>query len=279
MAENKTSFSLIRQEADAVFAYKKIEQISTAVYMVANLMASHEPMRGELKSLAFSLLKTSASLARGESALGVFAELRADLALLSSYLDVSIRARIMSPMNHSILKSEIETLAIRIQESEKEYGSSTPFSSVFSAITTPELVDGRNMGTENVSVKNSADIQKDKPMSNIPSKTQIIASPSISNTPKIVTNSHVEVVRDAVRQNSDNTPFPVRSGIDLRKENRKNIILNAIQKKGVVTIRDVSSVVKDCSEKTIQRELSALVEMGALKREGERRWSTYSIAE
>ena len=37
-------------------------------------------------------------------------------------------------------------------------------------------------------------------------------------------------------------------------------------------------MVRDVSEKTIQRELQALVEAGKVTRTGERRWTTYSLA-
>jgi DeoR/GlpR family transcriptional regulator of sugar metabolism len=59
---------------------------------------------------------------------------------------------------------------------------------------------------------------------------------------------------------------------------RSQRILAIVKAKGIVSIGDVSAVVTDCSEKTIQRELLALVEQGVLKKEGERRWSTYRLA-
>lgn len=62
------------------------------------------------------------------------------------------------------------------------------------------------------------------------------------------------------------------------KTDRGERIIEHIRLKGAATIRDLTSVVKGCSEKTIQRELSALVEEGRIRREGERRWSRYLIA-
>jgi hypothetical protein len=61
------------------------------------------------------------------------------------------------------------------------------------------------------------------------------------------------------------------------QKDRRATILGLLQKKDKITVKDVSLVIKDCSEKTIQRELAALVAQGVLKREGERRWSTYSL--
>lgn len=43
------------------------------------------------------------------------------------------------------------------------------------------------------------------------------------------------------------------------------------------TIKDIAGVITDVSEKTIQRELNSLIEKGQVVRQGERRWSRYSI--
>lgn len=62
------------------------------------------------------------------------------------------------------------------------------------------------------------------------------------------------------------------------QKDRRATILGIMQKKDRITIKDVSNIIKDCSDKTIQRELLALVAQGVLKKEGERRWSTYRLA-
>lgn len=58
---------------------------------------------------------------------------------------------------------------------------------------------------------------------------------------------------------------------------RKEQILGIIREKGEVNIKDVARVITDCSEKTLQRDLLALVSDGMVKKRGERRWSTYSL--
>lgn len=58
---------------------------------------------------------------------------------------------------------------------------------------------------------------------------------------------------------------------------RRSAILNIIKDKKRVTIKDIFNTVSNCSEKTIQRELIAMIREGVLKKEGERRWSTYSL--
>ena len=62
-----------------------------------------------------------------------------------------------------------------------------------------------------------------------------------------------------------------------KSNNRQNIILGLLKKKKELTIKDISSIIKDVSEKTIQRELMSLISMGVLVKTGERRWSKYSL--
>ena len=64
----------------------------------------------------------------------------------------------------------------------------------------------------------------------------------------------------------------------MRHKDRRARILALLQKQERVSIKDVVREITDCSEKTIQRELAALVAQGVLKKEGERRWSTYTLA-
>jgi hypothetical protein len=59
------------------------------------------------------------------------------------------------------------------------------------------------------------------------------------------------------------------------KEERKHKILALIKDKKEVSIKDISIVFSDCSEKTIQRELNTLVALRQIKKVGEKRWSRY----
>lgn len=61
-------------------------------------------------------------------------------------------------------------------------------------------------------------------------------------------------------------------------KDRRDAVLSVIRNKGKASIKDLSTVIRGVSEKTIQRELSALITAGMVIKEGERRWSTYSLA-
>lgn len=58
---------------------------------------------------------------------------------------------------------------------------------------------------------------------------------------------------------------------------RVNKIIGVLKDKGQVSIKDISSVIIDCSEKTIQRTLNSLIDEGKIKKTGERRWARYEI--
>lgn len=62
-------------------------------------------------------------------------------------------------------------------------------------------------------------------------------------------------------------------------QERKDAILSILKDKGPSYIKDISMVIREVSEKTIQRELSALVVSGQVKKTGERRWTVYEIVQ
>lgn len=59
---------------------------------------------------------------------------------------------------------------------------------------------------------------------------------------------------------------------------RAERIKTVLEAKPQATIKDIAEVITDVSEKTIQRELNSLIEKGQVIREGERRWSKYSVS-
>jgi hypothetical protein len=60
-------------------------------------------------------------------------------------------------------------------------------------------------------------------------------------------------------------------------KDRQQAVLSIISSKGEVSIKDISHLIRGVSEKTIQRELLALIGAGKVQKRGERRWSVYSL--
>lgn len=68
---------------------------------------------------------------------------------------------------------------------------------------------------------------------------------------------------------------PASSQTTGAQSSRRATILNFVLQNNGVSIKDICAIVPECSEKTVQRELTALIGEGHIKREGERRWSIY----
>jgi hypothetical protein len=60
---------------------------------------------------------------------------------------------------------------------------------------------------------------------------------------------------------------------------RRDKILALYKNMSRISIKDAVSKIDGVSEKTVQRELLSLVSEGVLKKEGERRWSTYILVQ
>ncbi len=59
------------------------------------------------------------------------------------------------------------------------------------------------------------------------------------------------------------------------KKDRSQEIISFINSKKVTSIKDISSIFPQVSEKTIQRELNRLLTAGKIKKRGNKRWSMY----
>jgi len=66
----------------------------------------------------------------------------------------------------------------------------------------------------------------------------------------------------------------VSTGLSVREGN----ILQVLESRGELSIRDISPLLPEYSEKMIQRDLARLVVTGRVKKSGLKRWSRYSIA-
>ena len=67
--------------------------------------------------------------------------------------------------------------------------------------------------------------------------------------------------------------------VSVKKNSRQATILALLKKKKEIIVGDVTPLIPGVSEKTIQRELLAMVSAGILHKIGEKRWSRYTLAE
>ena len=92
---------------------------------------------------------------------------------------------------------------------------------------------------------------------------------------------HLKVARvpakkkSAARKTIDRTDQSIFSPHDNITGRQKKIV-DYVKKTSQAKVSEVSTFFKGLSTKTIQRDLHMLVQKNVLKREGERRWTSYS---
>ncbi len=273
-------FNVFEKDNFLLFLYRKFEKVSTAIYLITNFLSDSEPIKWRLRETGLNIVSGILSLKNFSSKRSeVFAKTASDILEILSYLDVLYLAGNISGMNYSILKKELESLAETVSFSpnsnSKYSGGRGVLQDDFFAIPRDQFaVSERGDFPAKISS---------------PEKDKISTHPSINEWTDLTsgfkdTNT---AVKGQVRQSRPGTFLISGRGpavvgekriSDSSKFDRENKILEILQTRNNLTIKDFSPVIKGCSEKTIQRELLRLVKSGVLNKEGERRWSRYSLA-
>ncbi len=233
------SIDFFGDDKSFIFIYKKTEKLATALYMVTNLFGDSEPMKWTLRSKVSSLLSFILSF----KDVLKFREqeflnlLKNNILEIVSLLEIANFSGLVSDMNFRILKDEFLNLIHFASSFEKKDVSSVKF------------------GFE----KNFFDIHENKAVEMVNSEKSFIKTSNVQYSLKDK-NTVNNVVNDVTK-----------------KSNRQNSIISILAKNDNITIGTISQIIKDCSEKTIQRELINLIDRGLVKKTGERRWSRYSL--
>lgn len=244
--KNLDPISFFEKDSDFVFVFKKTEKLTSAVYLVTNLLSESEPLKWVLRKKATDLMSFIIGYKNiNESTRDNFVyNAKTRILEIVSFLEISLNSGLVSNMNFSILKYEFSNLI-----------------NLFTPFTTVSKEPFLNPIPETFFDTSS----RESNLKDINSSISHGFSKSQGSFHKMSFNNIKDIVS-------------FKGKDDLKKSNRQNIILNLLKKKKELTIKDISQVIKDCSEKTIQRELISFIKSGVLKRTGERRWSRYSLA-
>lgn len=266
--ENENA-ALVSSSGDSgfVFLYKKTEKVAAAIYLVTDLLDHEEPLRWSLRQNITSLLNLLVSLRDVTDArMATKNACRNILIDLVTQLNVASTAGLISQMNGSVLIRELNSLADRIDQLAVDNASEPHFSDEYFKQSPAEqrFLDDRIKERERA----LKDVDQDKELH---SKTSLTGKmPGIS--------ASAGGVSEADRSSGNGARTGTKPAVQAKKNKRQRAILHLIKEKGEVGVKDVATVVPDCSEKTLQRELMALVTEGVLEKTGKRRWTRYSFA-
>src|SRR3989344_2189529 len=282
-------------ESFSISLGKKCERLATALYLVTSFLPDSEPLKGRLRTLSLDLVRDASRVRYGtiSSETNVLEELRANIGETLGLLELALIAGLVSEMNFSILKREYASLRGTIESKKASRESRTDTilgDTFFGSSFTEENLTHPASGAQR-SVLESADSclghEKLKGRSFMhPAPTSSIGhsqgqkETTMSDTK---TKGHDASPRSA-KNSAPDLGLPLKGrvqssvAISVTQEARRTRIQKLIKDNREVTIKDISTYFPELSEKTIQRELVALVEEGVLKKFGERRWSRYALA-
>jgi hypothetical protein len=186
-------------------------------------------------------------------------KIMSDIESMVSLLGVARVAGYVSEMNYNILTQEYRSLALAL-ETRKSDWSQDGFVFVRELFSAPE----KDIPAPLAQMQNNKDEGQEKDKKIIP---EIITLPAEKQTDKIIKTSP-----------EPKEKIPHVTPKKIQKNSRRETITALVKDIGEISIKDIVSHFADCGEKTIQRELAALVQDNVLKKTGDRRWSKYSLA-
>lgn len=263
------------------FIHKKLLRISEAVYLVTNHINDNEPLKNKIRSRVIEIVDMSVRIKRTK-ALGrdivLFNNLNTDILSLVSFLELAAIAGVINESNYFLLNRELTFVFDGITDKLKTY-------SQFDATMNRTFFDVGFGYPETKKDENSkGQILKDK--ENSFNETSVSIKDNINN--KILDSSEIPVVLDKGDSNkradtvSSDSNYKGQSNKHLlrtiEKADRAKLIKDILKDSSGMSVRDISALLPQFGEKTIQRELSKLVLGGFVVKKGEKRWTFYSLS-
>ncbi len=228
-----------------LYIFKKTNKLSVASYLLTEHIKDIEPLKWSIRKTAVQMVEGVMSF-KGLNR----TEVSSLLLSLRSYFETAMSVKLVSKNNAEILISEIDKLAQEIGSFDSGKGEEKELSQSFFSIEKPVLIPADDL------------------LLNLKKDLSVFAK-----KPGLISKGHQTFKGQIQTEKSKSSKNEEED-----KRQRRSKILAIIKQKKEVTIKDISSSIKDCSEKTIQRELNSLLFEKIIKKTGERRWSKYLLS-
>lgn len=239
----KSIFSnIFEKDIRRVFIYKKAERLAKAIQMVSPAFMETVSLRNRIDAIAIGLIDAAVRPpAAARSALS------RELLALSSVLAIAQAGGLLSTMNAELISREAQTLLQEVAAYEE------PRLFLDEAPTIASIA--RNVPHDNPRRESRASASRG-------AELRRQAASIVPRAASLLDMSDTEIKGQQHDRGGD----------------RREAVLSVIKEKGEASIKDISTRFRDVSEKTIQRELAALVQSGVVGKRGERRWSVYFVS-
>ncbi len=231
------------------FFTKKVEKIVSALYLTTDHLNNDEPLKWGIRKkgtiLLSNVMKLNNHLVSDKSK--IFSNISFELFEILSLLELTVISKLISEENLEVFKREFDLLLSLIKNNFDK------ISDQFSPYIGGDYFKVKDKSLRPKEIKNVLDSIKD-------------------------INGYKGHSRDKGQSLLEVEDIKINKVSNHEKKNsRRDLILETLSKGQKLTIKDISKIVTDCSEKTIQRELQKMMQDNLLEKEGERRWSRYFI--
>jgi len=239
------AISLQKKQDDTLYSTffrKKAEKVVSAIYFITNHFSEDEILKWQLRKKGVQLLSDTLSFNKNQIAFREekLFQIKNSIVETLSYLEIAVAVKIISEMNFNIFKRELSFLLSLVENNLQKL----------------DEADALELNGEYFRIKEKQFNPKKKQV-----QGDFIKDISLYKGHSKQDKGH----KNTALANTE------------RKIDRRNIIAKLLSKGQKLTIKDISKMIRDCGEKTIQRELQAMLTDGLLTKTGERRWSRYSL--
>lgn len=249
-----------------IYATDRLKKLSAAIYVVTDLIKEGEPLKHSIRQKSISLITDIFSL-RSNNTIHISQKtaLKISLDEITTLLELAGFVKLVSEMNARFLIEEYRKLTNIFSETNdisiSISDTSIPQEEVIKMDAAIQDFKRTELPLRNMSFK----IDSDK------------KAPPQSNTNADQNVSEKSLQKQYYLESLNKPKVLVKKKKQEEKNDRKQNILGLFIKGTQITIKDISSKISGYSEKTIQRELNALVDLGKITRIGEKRWSKYLL--
>lgn len=217
--------------------YRRAERLIAAVFLMTNHMSTEEPLRVEVRQVATSIL--SKTLACKDELRSVSSPPVLEFQVAIRHLISLTRLLVFG----GFLSAQNADVVVSAADDLGNYVATASKSALSESIVVSrdDLIDVPDTHKGQNKGQGIKDIHK----------VRDITNPSFISVP----------------DNSSAAPM----------SSRRAGIVGILRASGELNIKDIAANLPEYSEKTIQRELNALIQQGLIKRAGLKRWSRYSL--
>lgn len=245
------------EDSRVFFVLKKTEKISSALFMITDVFnQSQDVLKKEIQEGTISLLKDISKISTNQiSSKEAIDKIVQSFLYIKSLLDVAQKINCISENNQSILFKEINYCIERVNELK-----SNPL----------QLILNNELDTDDFFLINYDEDEYEEKENDSNSEERML--PYRSSYKGQVKDTK----RTVVKKESNKTKRQGTNRSDDKRE-RQDRIKMILREGGEMNIKDIVNKCDGVSSKTIQRDLQEMISAKIVKKEGERRWSMYSI--